>query len=78
MTKRIPCRVVRSVPLGNGGGTAPHRSGLNAKHENINDAVAGDVRAGDAGASVACVGWSGITSAPIDDSRGERVLDCYV
>ncbi|MHC4658124.1 MAG: hypothetical protein ACYS83_02955 [Planctomycetota bacterium] len=91
MAKKIPCRVVRSVPLSKSCYGLRHTSRLNNKHHRVGDVDAGaarasgcvwepavDVRGRDAGNSVTYTGRLGIARVSVDDALAGLILDCYV
>ncbi|MHC4572518.1 MAG: hypothetical protein ACYS76_00050 [Planctomycetota bacterium] len=78
MTKRIPCRIIRSVPLSKSGYVAGSVGGPGNKWCKATDfgSVGFETRGG--GGSDACGAGSGIARLFAMDDDVEQVLDCYV
>lgn len=78
MAKRIPCRVVRSVPLGKSSDALRYASRSNNKHYKTGDVAAVDAQVRHGSDSVIYTGQLDITRVSIDDGLTGQILDCYV
>jgi hypothetical protein len=76
MTRRIYCRVIRSVPFGKKADALRHSSSANDKPDVITDAVVGEAGINQPGNSMDYTGSPNIPLA--DDDVIGRNLDCYV
>ncbi|MHC4622271.1 MAG: hypothetical protein ACYS4W_00035 [Planctomycetota bacterium] len=74
MTKRIQCRVVKSVPLNRANHTFQAVSTSNPERPEIEDSVDVNTWAETAGIYM---GRSGAVSASINSAQTRHILDCY-
>jgi len=76
MTRRIHCRVIRSVPFGKKADALRHSSSANCRPDIITDAVVDEVGVNQPGNSM---NYTGLPNIPlVDDDVIGRNLDCYV
>jgi hypothetical protein len=78
MPKRIPCRIVRTKPLGKSSNASLHVSRLNHFHHKIGDVVTGNPQCKSTSDTVIYTRRLDITSISMDNSLTGEVLDCYV
>lgn len=71
MTKKISCRVVKSVPLGKSSDMLWHTSQPSDRHHKVGKTVAANVNCTDNPAEAA--GWVCVCEGTIG-----QILDCYV
>jgi hypothetical protein len=76
MTRRIHCRVIRSVPLGKTDDSPRRPRSANYRPDIITDAVVDEVGVNQAGNSM---NYTGSPNIPfVDDDVIGRNLDCYI
>jgi len=77
MIKRIPCRIISSVPLGRITDVSHRCDSSNDKPDRSGDFVDGNVRVNHTSNSANRTGWLNIAKVPVDDGLTGYILDCY-
>ncbi len=78
MIKRISCRVVRSVPLGESSDALRGARQPANEHHKISNATAVNIHAGHNSTPVTYTGRLDIAGVSVGDSPIGQILDCYV
>lgn len=78
MTKKVPCRVVKSVPLRKSSYELRHAATSSDKHRRAGDDDALNVREKRVGNSAAYAGRLSMAGVSIGGALSGSILDCYV
>ena len=78
MTKRISCKVVRSVPLGKSSEVLRDANLFDNKHHNIGNIGVVDVQPGPTDNWVSYTGQLGRAKVSADNDPMGQILNCYV
>ena len=78
MIKRIPCKVVRSKPIGKSRDVSRRVNTSNNFHHKIGDVVTGMAQVKNGSDAVTYTRLLEITSVSMDNGLAGQILDCYV